>query len=98
MRSTCSGWQNSCKCLSLLEKNEPLLVDSVPIRGAGQQLDSYNLLAGAIRDAVRTLAKVLMRRGAAVATHLRLWAHLRCYFFNLCKGSRFFYNASCFSV
>ena len=44
------------EALGLLSRTEPVLVDSVPIHGAGQQLDSYNLLAGAIRQGLAALA------------------------------------------
>ena len=55
------------QALGLLSRAEAVLVDSVPVHGAGQQLDSYNLLAGGIRNGLRALAKVQHRTAAEVA-------------------------------
>lgn len=60
------------RVLELVREDEPVLVDSVPIDGAGQQLDTYNLLAGAVRNGLRELAS---RKGctlAELAAELRL--------------------------
>ena len=56
----------------LVKRDEPVLVDSVPIKGAGQQLDSYNLLAGSIRLGLQELAKGQGRSVAEVAEELGL--------------------------
>ena len=53
------------KTLELVDKQEAVLVDSVPIEGAGQVLDSYNLLAAGIRQALRQLAEQEWGDGAA---------------------------------
>jgi len=44
------------EALELVSDDEPLLIDSVPINGAGQQQDTYNLLASAIRRGLKELA------------------------------------------
>ena len=60
----------------LLDKNEPVLIDSVPIHGAGQILDSYNLLAGSVRHGLQALAKAQKRPFAEVAAELDLSMYL----------------------
>lgn len=62
--------------LELVGDTEPVLVDSVPVEGAGQQLDSYNLLAGAIRRGLRALARRHARPVAEVAAELELAPYL----------------------
>jgi hypothetical protein len=64
------------RALELVRDDEPVLVDSVPIDGAGQQLDTYNLLAGAVRNGLRELAS---RKGcdlAELAAELQLHAYV----------------------
>lgn len=46
------------RAVGLLRDDEPVLIDSVPIHGARQVLDSYNLLAGSVRHGLQTLSKV----------------------------------------
>lgn len=65
------------EALELVSDDEPVLIDSVPIDGAGQQLDSYHLLAGAIRKGLCTLAKTHHRPVAQVAAELGLGAYAR---------------------
>lgn len=55
------------EALELVSDDEAVLIDSVPINGAGQQLDSYNLLAGAVRNGLRALAKAQDRPATQVA-------------------------------
>jgi len=64
------------QALGLLSVEEAVLVDSVPIRGAGQQLDSYNLLAGGVRNGLRLLAKVQGRSVKDLAQELGLCAYI----------------------
>nr|MBC8327361.1 transposase [Planctomycetota bacterium] len=52
------------KQIGLLGESEPLLVDSVPVHGAGQVLDTFNLLGAGLRRVLGALAK---RQGRAVA-------------------------------
>jgi hypothetical protein len=51
--------------LELVDKNAPVLIDSVPLEGAGQQLDTYNLLAMGTQQCLREIAKL---RGEALDT------------------------------
>ncbi len=44
--------------LELLDTDSPVAVDTVPISGAGQVQDTYNLLAGIIRKGLRHLAQL----------------------------------------
>jgi len=62
--------------LELVGDDEPVLIDSVPVSGAGQQLDTWNLLAGATRRGLRELAKVRRRPIAEVAEELGLSVYL----------------------
>jgi transposase len=62
--------------LGLLSTDEVVLVDSTPIFGAGQQLDAYNLLAGAIRKGLAALAQTTGQALEAVAAQLELTAYL----------------------
>jgi hypothetical protein len=68
--------QGLLRALELVRDDEPVLVDSVPIDGAGQQLDTYNLLAGAVRNGLRELAS---RKGCKLdelAAELQLDAYV----------------------
>jgi hypothetical protein len=60
------------KLLELLDPHEPVLVDSVPVTGAGQVLDAYNLIAAAIRSGLKRLAKVTGESEQDVASRLEL--------------------------
>jgi hypothetical protein len=60
------------KLLGLLEPDEPALVDSVPVTGAGQVLDAYNLIAAAIRSGLKRLAKVVSESQQQLARRLEL--------------------------
>ena len=62
--------------LELVSRDEAVLVDSVPIHGAGQELDSYNLLAGSVRKGLRALARVQGRTAKELATEHDLQAYL----------------------
>jgi len=64
------------EALELVGDDEAVLVDSVPIYGAGQQLDSYNLLARAIRKGLKELAEKQGRGVDEVATVLGLTVYL----------------------
>ena len=64
------------EALELVGDDEPVLIDSVPVAGGGQQLDTYNLLAGAIRSGLRELARVEDRPVAEVADELGLSVYL----------------------
>lgn len=65
------------EALELVGDEEAVLVDSVPIAGAGQQLDSYNLLAAAIRRGLRELAHNRGRKTDDVAEELGLTVYLQ---------------------
>lgn len=60
------------RALDMLAPDEPALIDSTPIQGAGQVLDTFNLLGAALRRAVRALAKSWGQRAADVARALEL--------------------------
>ncbi len=62
--------------MGLISAFEAVLVDTVPIHGAGQQLDSYNLLAGALTHGLRALAKAERRSLEDVAAELDMRAYL----------------------
>jgi len=64
------------EALGLLSRTEPVLVDSVPIHGAGQQLDSYNLLAGAIRQSLGALARARGESLEELAETLAMQAYI----------------------
>jgi hypothetical protein len=64
------------EALELVGDDEAVLVDSVPISGAGQQLDSYNLLAAAIRRGLRELAQKQGRKTDDMAEELGLTIYL----------------------
>lgn len=60
------------EAVELVSDDEEVLIDSVPVHGAGQQLDTYNLLAGAIRRGLRELAGRDARTVDAVAEEMGL--------------------------
>lgn len=62
--------------LELVGDDEPVLIDSVPVSGAGQQLDTWNLLAGATRRGLRELSKARGRPITEVAEELGLSVYL----------------------
>jgi len=64
------------EALELVGDDEPVLVDSAPVRGAGQQLDTYNLLAAATRKSLQLLAKCQHTTVEAVAASLSLSAYV----------------------
>jgi|JI9StandDraft_1071089.scaffolds.fasta_scaffold30663_3 hypothetical protein len=64
------------KTLDLVQKDEAVAVDSMPIEGAGQVLDTYNLLAAGIRQALRRLAERTAEKTQAVAKRLGLLVYL----------------------
>jgi hypothetical protein len=64
------------KTLELVDPEEAVLVDSVPVEGAGQVLDSYNLLAAGIRQALRQLAEQTGKSAREVARPLGLAEYL----------------------
>jgi hypothetical protein len=64
------------EALELVRDDEPVLIDSAPVDGAGQQLDTYNLLAAAVRKGLRELAARQERDVAEVAADLDLSPYL----------------------
>lgn len=60
------------KTLELVDKQEAVMVDSVPVAGAGQVLDSYNLLAAGIRRTLRQVAEHQGQSPKEVARRLGL--------------------------
>ena len=58
--------------LELVTPREAVLVDSVPVDGAGQVQDSYNLLAGAVRHGLRRLGACTGETVAQVSKRLDL--------------------------
>lgn len=64
------------KTLELVDKQEAVLVDSVPIEGAGQVMDSYNLLAAGIRRALNQLGEHTGQPAQQVARRLGLSEYL----------------------
>ena len=64
------------RVVGLLQADEPVLIDSVPIDGAGQQLDTYNLLAGAIRQGVMRLSEACAQPASEVAKTLGMTRYL----------------------
>lgn len=64
------------KTLDLVQTDEAVAVDSMPIEGAGQVLDTYNLLAAGIRQALRRLAQRTAESTQAVAKRLGLLVYL----------------------
>lgn len=64
------------EALELVGDDEPVLIDSVPVTGAGQQLDTYNLLAAAVRQGVLALARARGRKPEDVAAEMDLEHYL----------------------
>jgi hypothetical protein len=64
------------KLLGLLDPHEPALIDSVPVTGAGQVLDAYNLIAAAIRSGLKRLASVTSESDHDIAQRLELMPFL----------------------
>jgi transposase len=64
------------KTLDLVQKDEAVAVDSMPVEGAGQVLDTFNLLAAGIRQALRRLAQRTAESTEAVAKRLGLLVYL----------------------
>ena len=64
------------QALELVHAQEPVLIDSVPVDGAGQQLDTYNLLAMAVRKGLRELAEQQNKALEEVAAALNLSPYL----------------------
>lgn len=64
------------EALELVSDDEPVLIDSVPVDGAGQQLDTYNLLGAAVRKGLRELATHQERDIEEVASELDLSPYL----------------------
>lgn len=62
--------------LELLETEEPVALDTVPIDGAGQVLDTFNLLAACIRKGLLRLARIRKQPAKSVASELDLSAYL----------------------
>ena len=62
--------------LELLGQDEAVLVDSTPVDGAGQVLDTYNLLAAATRRGLQHLARSSGEQVAVVAERLGLTRYL----------------------
>jgi len=69
-------WSALMLALGLLERDEAVLVDSVPVHGAGQVLDTYNLLGAAIRKSLRALARAHGQSETRVAGELDLARYL----------------------
>lgn len=68
--------QDILEAVELVDDKEGVLIDSVPIRGAGQQLDTYNLLGAAVRSGLRTLARQRGQDVEDVAAGLGLEAYV----------------------
>jgi len=62
--------------LELIEPDAPVLIDSVPLEGAGQQLDTYNLLAAGTQRCLREISQIDGEPLAAVAGRLGLSAYV----------------------
>ena len=58
--------------LELVHDEEPVLIDSVPVNGAGQHQDTYNLLGSAVRYALRKLAAQQGRKVDVVASEMKM--------------------------
>lgn len=64
------------RTLNLVQKDEAVAVDSMPIDGAGQVLDTYNLLGAGIRLALRRLGEHTGQGTAQVAKRLGMLVYL----------------------
>jgi transposase len=64
------------RTLNLVQKDEAVAVDSMPLSGAGQVLDTYNLLGAGIRVALRTLGEHTGQGTAQVAKRLGMQRYL----------------------
>ena len=64
------------QALGLLAMSEAVAIDTVPVHGAGQVLDTFNLLATGIRNLIKTFAKAQGRQPEQVAEQLGLEAYL----------------------
>lgn len=62
--------------LELVHDEEPVLIDSVPVNGAGQHQDTYNLLGSAVRYALRKLAAQQGRKVGVVASEMNMDRYL----------------------
>lgn len=62
--------------LELIEPDAPVLIDSVPLEGAGQQLDTYNLLAAGTQRCLREIAQLEGETLAEAAERLGLSAYV----------------------
>jgi hypothetical protein len=64
------------KAMELLKEESPVAVDTVPISGAGQVQDTFNLLAGVIRRGLSRLAALMGETREATAEQLGLTRYL----------------------
>jgi len=64
------------KTLELVGPKEAVLVDSVPVQGAGQVMDSYNLLAAGIRRGLKQLGEYCAQGEQEVGKRLGLLDYL----------------------
>lgn len=64
------------RTLNLVKKDEAVAVDSMPLSGAGQVLDTYNLLGAGIRQALRTVGEYTGEGTAQVAQRLGMQLYL----------------------
>lgn len=62
--------------LGLIDKTDPVAVDTVPITGAGQVLDVFNLLASSIRKAICVLSQKRGKSSGDVAKEMGLDAYM----------------------
>ena len=69
-------FQQLLELLQLLEPDEGLAVDTVPVAGAGQVRDTYNLLGDGIRKGISALARRCGHGRADVAERLGLAGYL----------------------
>jgi hypothetical protein len=70
-------FQQLLEVLELLTLDEPVCVDSVPVAGAGQVKDTYNLLGDGIRKGISALARRCNARPEETARALGLEEYLR---------------------
>lgn len=64
------------KAMELVKEDAPVAVDTVPISGAGQVQDTFNLLAGVIRRGLSRLAALMGESREATGERLGLTRHL----------------------